>query len=130
VVKTPPSLPALPEAEPAPARPTASLPLQETLAPLAEPAPAGTPQAAPPSKPLTPLEAFVAEKGLALSGVILGPVSVVILQSKEGYQVLPVGSTWPGSEVLIKSATGESVELALKDETLTLSLMKENGGER
>jgi hypothetical protein len=57
-------------------------------------------------------------------------MSVVILQSKEGYQVLPVGSTWPGSEVLIKSATGESVELALKDETLTLSLMKENGGER
>lgn len=131
VVQTPPSLPPLPEAEPALA--LAPLPLQETLRPL-QAAPAKGPQASGPSPvpspAATPLQAFVAEKELRLSGVILGPVSVVILNSKEGYQVLPVGSTWPGSEVLIRSATSESVELALKDETLTLSLSKEEGGGR
>ncbi|MER3426124.1 MAG: competence protein, partial [Thermoleophilia bacterium] len=116
-----------------PALALAPLPLQETLRPL-QTAPAEGPQASgpspAPSSAATPLQAFVAEKGLRLSGVILGPVSVVILSSKEGYQVLPVGSTWPGSEVLIRSATSESVELALKDETLTLSLSKEEGGGR
>lgn len=131
VVEAPAILPPLPEA-PLPSdallgergASEASFPLQETpVTPQAESAPKGGP-------PLTPLQAFVAEKGLRLSGAILGPVSVVILGSKEGYQVLPVGSSLPGSEVVIRSATAESVVLALEDETLTLNLDGSHGGER
>lgn len=140
VVEAPLGLPPLPEAPfpsdvPVGKQGTrkASLPLQETLViPQAESAPEGTMGKGPRGEtpPLTPLQAFVAEKGLRLSGVILGPVSVVILGSKGGYQVLPVGDSLPGSEVVIRSATAESVELALKDETLTLNLDRSNGGER
>lgn len=78
----------------------------------------------------TPLEALVEAKGLKLSGTLLGPVSVAILESREGYLVLPVGSPIPGSEAVVRRIEGDRVVLALKDETLEIPLVAQTGGER
>ncbi|MGQ9736126.1 MAG: hypothetical protein ACUVUP_06135 [Thermaceae bacterium] len=75
----------------------------------------------------SPLQDFVQKRGIRLSGVLLGPISVALLESKEGYQVLPVGSTWPNSEVVVRSASADGVELALKGEVLRLSVHPEGG---
>jgi type II secretory pathway component PulC len=83
-------------------------------------------EAAPPA-PKSPLAALVEEKGLRLSGTLLGPLSVAILESKEGYLVLPAGSPLPGSEAVIRRIESDRVILALKDETLEIPLA---GGER
>jgi hypothetical protein len=73
----------------------------------------------------------VEEKGLRLSGTLLGPVSVAILESKEGYLVLPVGSPIPGSEAVIRRIEGDRVVLLLKEETLEIPLAdSQAGGER
>lgn len=80
----------------------------------------------PPTK--TPLQSLVEEKALKLSGTLLGPVSVAILESKEGYLVLPVGSPIPGSEAVVRRIEGDRVLLALKDETLEISLANAQAG--
>ncbi|WP_117237393.1 hypothetical protein [Thermus sediminis] len=75
--------------------------------------------------------ALVEERGLRLSGTLLGPVSVAILESKEGYLVLPAGSSIPGSEALLRRIEGDRVVLAMKDETLEIPLEDpQAGGER
>lgn len=79
--------------------------------------------------PASPLERLVAEKGLRLSGTLLGPVSVAILESKEGYLVVPVGSPIPGTEAVVRQVEEGSVTLALKEETLNLSLVQAGGGQ-
>ena len=73
----------------------------------------------------------MAEKGLKLSGTLLGPVSVAILESKEGYLVLPAGSPIPGTEAVVRRVEADRVELALKQETLELKLpsLSQVGGE-
>ncbi len=90
--------------------------------------PRGYPSSTPPK---TPLVALVEERGLRLSGTLLGPVSVAILESKEGYLVLPAGSSIPGSEALLRRIEGDRVVLAMKDETLEIPLEDpQAGGER
>lgn len=79
--------------------------------------------------PASPLERLVAEKGLRLSGTLLGPVSVAILESKEGYLVVPAGSPIPGTEAVVRQVEEGSVTLALKEETLSLSLVQAGGGQ-
>lgn len=79
--------------------------------------------------PASPLERLVAEKGLRLSGTLLGPVSVAILESKEGYLVVPAGSPIPGTEAVVRQVEEGSVTLALKEETLNLSLVQAGGGQ-
>jgi hypothetical protein len=69
----------------------------------------------------------VEEKGLKLSGTLLGPVSVAILESKDGYLVLPAGSPIPGSEAIVKGIEEGRVTLALKEERMDLTLS--GGGE-
>lgn len=93
---------------------------------LASGAPPQTPS--PPPSPKTPLEALVEERGLKLSGTLLGPVSVAILESKEGYLVLPAGSPIPGSEAVVRRIEGDRVVLALKDETLEIALANSQAG--
>ena len=71
-----------------------------------------------------PLKAFVEELELKLSGVALGPVSVAIFSTKEGYVVLPVGDRFPGSEVVLKEVRADEVVLALGEHILKLTLSK------
>ncbi|MGC8876338.1 competence protein [Thermus sp.] len=121
-------------------RPRAEAPLALPEPPVLPSAPTGLVEALPPGPskakpgsqaptiPKTPLQALVEEKGLKLAGTLLGPVSVAILESKEGYLVLPVGGSIPGSEAVIRRVEGERVVLALKDETLDLPLVSAQAG--
>jgi hypothetical protein len=94
----------------------------------ARPTPEATTPPGPAPLPKTPLQALVEEKALKLSGTLLGPVSVAILESKEGYLVLPVGSPIPGSEAVVRRIEGDRVVLALKDETLEIVLANVQAG--
>jgi len=124
----------LPEAKERPpevAVPTALV--EAPLAPLPGPEEEGRTATSAPAKeapapaPASPLSRLVAEKGLRLSGTLLGPVSVAILESKEGYLVVPAGSPIPGTEAVVRRVEEGSVTLALKEETLNLSLVQDGG---
>ncbi|MER3484357.1 MAG: hypothetical protein C4332_15660, partial [Meiothermus sp.] len=65
---------------------------------------------------------YVREQGLKLSGVVLGATSVGIFQSKDGFVVLPVGRTLPGSEILLKSLNTNEALLVRGSETLNLQI--------
>ncbi|WP_105317714.1 competence protein [Thermus tenuipuniceus] len=82
----------------------------------------------PAPSPKTPLQALVGEKGIKLAGTLLGPVSVAILETKEGYLVLPVGSLLPGSEAVLRRIESDRVVLALKDESLEITLENTQAG--
>ncbi len=117
--------PALPQERVAPQAPLTLVeaPLPQEAGPSAQEGVPPTPTPA----PKTPLEALVEEKGLKLSGTLLGPVSVAILESKDGYLVLPAGSPIPGSEAIVKGIEEGRVTLALKEERMDLTLS--GGGE-
>ncbi len=68
------------------------------------------------------LARFVREQNLKLSGVVLGPTSVAIFQSKDGFTVLPVGRTLPGSDVLLKSLSAKAALLVQGSESLNLTM--------
>ncbi|GIW37350.1 MAG: hypothetical protein KatS3mg073_1495 [Meiothermus sp.] len=68
------------------------------------------------------LARFVREQNLKLSGVVLGPTSVAIFQSKDGFTVLPVGRTLPGSDVLLRSLSAKEALLVQGSETLNLTM--------
>ncbi|RDI94715.1 hypothetical protein DV704_10465 [Meiothermus sp. QL-1] len=70
------------------------------------------------------LARFVREQGLRLSGVVLGPTSVAIFQNRDGFVVLPVGRTLPGSDVLLKSLNAREALLVRGSESLTLTIEK------
>lgn len=69
-----------------------------------------------------PVAAYVTAQGLRLAGVVLGPTSVGIFQSRQGYIVLPVGQTFPQSQVLLQSLTSESALLVEGSQSLALKL--------
>ncbi|BAW02606.1 competence protein PilW [Thermus thermophilus] len=117
---------AAPLPEPKETPPKVALPTALVEAPLPGPEERGAEE---PPTPASPLERLVAEKGLRLSGTLLGPVSVAILESKEGYLVVPVGSPIPGTEAVVRQVEEGSVTLALKEETLNLSLVQAGGGQ-
>lgn len=114
----------LPQARETP--PRVAVPTALVEAPLPGPEEKGAEKA---PTPASPLERLVAEKGLRLSGTLLGPVSVAILESKEGYLVVPAGSLIPGTEAVVRQVEEGSVTLALKEETLNLSLVQAGGGQ-
>jgi len=68
------------------------------------------------------LARYVREQNIKLSGVVLGPTSVAILQSKDGFIVLPVGRTLPGSDVLLRSLSAQEALLIHGSESLNLTL--------
>ncbi|WP_027882562.1 hypothetical protein [Meiothermus rufus] len=68
------------------------------------------------------LARFVRELNLRLSGVVLGPTSVAIFQTKDGFVVLPVGRTLPGSDVLLKSLSAREALLVQGSESLNLTI--------
>lgn len=68
------------------------------------------------------LARYVREQNLKLSGVVLGPTSVAIFQSKDGFTVLPVGRTLPGSDVLLKSLSAKEALLVQGSESLNLTM--------
>lgn len=70
----------------------------------------------------SPLARFVREQNLKLSGVVLGPTSVAIFQSKDGFTVLPVGRTLPGSDVLLKSLSAKEALLVQGSDSLNLTM--------
>ncbi|WP_245563304.1 hypothetical protein [Thermus antranikianii] len=55
-------------------------------------------------------------------------MSVAILETKEGYLVLPVGSLLPGSEAVLRRIESDRVVLALKDESLEIALENTQAG--
>lgn len=67
-----------------------------------------------------PLAAWAKEQKLKLVGVALGPVSVAIFATKDGYLALPVGERFPGTDIRLKAVTAERVLLAQGDYNLTL----------
>ncbi len=100
-----------------------TLPL--TLAPVAHEVapqpPAPQPDAKPaPTRPRNPLKSWAEQVGLKLSGVALGPVSVAIFRTKDGYVALPVGERFPGTKVRLKAVTAERVLLVEGNHDLTL----------
>lgn len=68
------------------------------------------------------LARYVREQNLKLSGVVLGPTSVAIFQSKDGFMVLPVGRTLPGSDVLLRSLSAKEALLVQGSESLNLTM--------
>ncbi len=68
------------------------------------------------------LARFVRELNLQLSGVVLGPTSVAIFQTKDGFVVLPVGRTLPGSDVLLKSLSAREALLVQGSQSLNLTI--------
>lgn len=88
----------------------------------------GRTESSPAPSPKTPLQALVEEKGIKLAGTLLGPVSVAILETEEGYWVLPVGSLLPGSEAVLRRIESDRVVLALKDESLEIALENTQAG--
>ena len=70
----------------------------------------------------SPLARFVREQNLRLSGVVLGPTSVAIFQSKNGFTVLAVGQTLPGSDVLLKSLSAKEALLVQGSQSLNLTI--------
>lgn len=70
----------------------------------------------------SPLARFAREQDLKLSGVVLGPTSVAIFQSKDGFTVLPVGRALPGSDVLLKSLSAKEALLVQGSESLNLTM--------
>ncbi len=100
-----------------------TLPL--TLAPVTREVAPEKPKPEPKPKPspapaANPLKAWAEQVGLRLSGVALGPVSVAIFQTKDGYVTLPVGERFPGTNVRLKAVTAERVLLVEGDHDLTL----------
>lgn len=84
--------------------------------------PTGTPSKSQDAVQASGLGQYVREQGLKLSGVVLGATSVAIFQTKDGFVVLPVGRTLPGSEVLLKSLNTKEALLVRGSETLNLSV--------
>lgn len=83
--------------------------------------------AAPTPKPadtvqVSNLAKFIRDQDLKLAGVVLGPTSVAIFQSKDGFVVLPVGRTLPGSDVLLKSLSAKDALLVQGSESLNLEI--------
>lgn len=65
---------------------------------------------------------YVRQQNLKLSGVVLGATSVGIFQTKDGFVVLPVGRTLPGSEVLLKSLNTKEALLVQGSDSLNLEI--------
>lgn len=75
---------------------------------------------------LNPLKEWAKAQGLRLAGIALGPVSVAIFVTKDGYYTLPVGERFPGTDIQLKAVTAERVLLVQGSYTLTLEY---GGGE-
>jgi len=94
------------------------LPLEREVAPV----PAAKASARTSGRPASanPLKDWADAQELRLSGVALGPVSVAIFSTKNGYLALPVGERFPGTEVQLKAVTAERVLLVQGPYNLTL----------
>ena len=67
-----------------------------------------------------PLKAWAEKEGLKLVGVALGPVSVAIFATKNGYITVPVGDTLPGTDIRLQSVSAEQVVLVQGSHSLVL----------
>lgn len=96
--------------------------------PTTTPATSTTAQPPTPQTPPAPtgLAGFVQEQGIKLAMTTLGPTSVAVFQTKEGYIVVPVGEKIPGTEVLVKTMTANEATLVRGNESLPIKL---EGGE-
>ncbi len=104
--------------------------LDRKVEPLAEVNTPGAPPPVPTKTPpnVNPLDQWARMYGLHLDGVALGPVSVAIFKTANGYLALPVGQTFPGNNVLVKTITAERALLVDGSGTHTLTL-ELGGGE-
>ncbi len=80
-----------------------------------------------PAQVENPLQSWAKQEQLKLTGVALGPTSVAIFQTKQGYIALPVGETFPNKDVLLKTVSAKQVLLMQGPYSLTLSY---KGGEQ
>ena len=69
------------------------------------------------------LAKYVRDQNLKLAGVVLGPTSVGIFDSKDGFVVLAVGRTLPGSDILLKSLSVKEALLVQGSESLNLEIV-------
>ncbi len=93
-------------------------PVEKEVAPAPAKAQASAEQ--PRETSTNPLKDWAEAQGLKLSGVALGPVSVAIFATKNGYLALPVGERFPGTEVRLQAVTAERVLLVQGPHNLTL----------
>ncbi|MDX2004641.1 MAG: hypothetical protein SFU83_05125, partial [Meiothermus sp.] len=70
--------------------------------------------------PPNPIEDYVKAQNLRLANVVLGSTNVAIFQSRDGFLVLPVGSTLPNSEILIRSLNAREALLVQGSTELNL----------
>ena len=101
-------------------------PLEEVVAPREETPPQKTSYVEKPAPAQNPIEAWIKSQGIKLAGVTLGPVSVAMFNTKDGYVAVPVGERFPGTDILVKSVTAEGVVLVQGSYSLTL---RYEGGE-
>lgn len=103
-------------------------PAPRPATPTTQTPPPTTSQLATPQTPAAPtgLAGFVQEQGIKLAMTTLGPTSVAVFQTKEGYIVVPVGEKIPGTEVLVKTMTANEATLVRGNESLPIKL---EGGE-
>lgn len=94
-------------------------PLEREVAPLEAAGGAKAPAATTASGG-NPLKAWAEAQGLRLAGIALGPVSVAIFATKDGYLALPVGERFPGTDIQLKAVTAERVLLVQGPYNLTL----------
>jgi len=77
-------------------------------------------EAKPKPPPENPLEKWAKAQELQLAGVTLGPVSVAIFATKDGYLTLAVGERFPGTNIELKEVTADHVVLVQGPHRLTL----------
>ncbi len=75
-----------------------------------------------------PLKDWAEAQGLKLSGVALGPVSVAIFKTSQGFVTLAVGEFFPETQVRLKSVGPNYAILEQGKDTLKVSSSKPSGG--
>jgi hypothetical protein len=68
------------------------------------------------------LETLVKDRDLTFSTAVLGPINTAIFRGKNGFAVVQLGQTLPGSSAVVQSITAEKVILQLGEDKLELNL--------
>ncbi len=68
------------------------------------------------------LETLVKDRDLTFSTAVLGPINTAIFRNKNGFSVVQLGQTLPGSSAVVQSITAEKVILQLGEDKLELNL--------
>ncbi|MFC5847346.1 hypothetical protein [Deinococcus petrolearius] len=98
--------------------PTLAVPTPQVITRLGQ---SGAPAAGTPAAG-TALDRVLAERGVRLDGVVLGPVNTAVFRTGGGFVVVSVGQTLPDTDVVLREVTATTATLALGDNVTTLQL--------